>query len=204
MGIENYSAIDVIVGAANLLYAPTGTTLPDETTVVHNDFANWPAGWIHLGYTEDPPTFNYTYDVFQVEAQQSTAALKRSKTSEALVISTNLLQFDGDHLALATGGTNVTTAAAAGQKGFDRVTTGGGTSLTEYMFALESYREDVNGDLQPVRVFLYRGTITANGDIAFAKAAATTIPVQITGLLDDTKAVGAQLMEAIIVTAPAV
>lgn len=203
MGIANFDADDVLVGGGNLLYAPKGTTLPDETTVDVNDFASWPSGWIHLGYTGDAPTFNYTYDVFEVPAEQSLSPIKRKKNSEALTISTNLLQFDGDHLALATGGTNTDTAAGASQKAYSRVVGGGDTSLDEYMFALEGQREDANGDLQPVRFFVYRATIRANGDIAFAKAAATAIPVQIEALNDDTKSAGSNLYEAHIVTAPA-
>ncbi|WP_230677481.1 hypothetical protein, partial [Streptococcus pneumoniae] len=56
---------------------------------------------------------------------------------------------------------------------------------------------------QPVRVFIYRGSIRVDGNIEFAKGAGTSLPATITGLLDSSKAVGAQLMEIHVVTAPA-
>lgn len=203
MGVENFDSDDVFVGAANLLYAPLGTSLPDETSVAVNAFASWPSGWVHLGYTAEGPAFSYSYDVFAVEAQQATAPLRRKKTTENITISASLLQFDAAHLALVTGGSVTSTAAGAGQKQYDKAVGGGEVELPEYMFAIESTRPDADGDLQPFRFFLWKGNITANGDISFAKTAATSIPVQISGLIDDDKAVGAQLYEAHFVLADA-
>lgn len=203
MGVENFDSDDVLVGAANLLYAPLGTSLPDETSVDVNDFADWPSGWIHLGYTSEGPSFTYSYDVFAVEAQQATAPLRRKKTSETLTITASLLQFDANHLALITSGDVTSTAAGASQKQYDKVVGGGEVELPEYMFAIESTRPDGDGDLQPFRFFIFKGNITANGDISFAKDAATAIPVIINALIDDDKAVGAQLYEAHFVLADA-
>lgn len=203
MGVSNFDSDDVFVGAANLLYAPLGTSLPDETSVDVNDFASWPSGWIHLGYTSEGPAFTYSYEVFAVEAQQATAPLRRKKTTETLSISASLLQFDANHLALITGGTVTSTAAGASQKQYDKAIGGGEVELPEYMFAIESTRPDADGDLQPFRFFLFKGNITANGDISFAKNAATAIPTQINALIDDNKAVGAQLYEAHFVLADA-
>lgn len=203
MGVENFEADDVFAGAANLLYAPLGTSLPDETTVDVNDFASWPSGWVHLGYTAEGPAFTYSYETFEVEAQQATAPLRRKKTTETATITASLLQFSAEHLALVTGGSVTSTAAGVGQKGYKKVVGGGEVDLTEYMFAIESTRADDNGDLQPFRFFLWKGTITANGDINFAKNAATALPVTISGLTDSDKAVGAQLYESHFVLAPA-
>lgn len=203
MGVENFNSDDVFAGAANILYAPLDTALPDETTVEANDFANWPSGWVHLGYTSEGPSFTYSYETFEVEAQQATAPLRRKKTTETATITASLLQFSAEHLALITGGTVTTTAAGAGQKGYKSVSGGGEVELDEYMFAIESTRPDDDGDLQPFRFFLWKGTITANGDINFAKNAATAIPVTIAGLTDSDKAVGSQLYTAHFVLADA-
>jgi hypothetical protein len=200
--MPNFSADDVIVGEGNLLYAPLGTALPDETTVGYGAYDSW-TSWIHFGYTTEPITFNYSYDEFSVEVQQSLAPIKRRKTTESMVISTTLAQFTGDILALVTGGTNTDTAAGASQKGFSRVTTGGSSNIAEYMVAVEGYRIDDVGTQQPVRVFLYKATITASGDMPFDKAGVTGLPVTITGLTDPDRAVGSNLYEAQIVTAPA-
>ena len=199
-----YSADDVIVSEASVLYAPTGTTIPDETSVAWYDnggtFSNW-TGWTLLGYTTTPTTLGYSYDLFEVDVQQSTVPIKRRKTSESLVIGTTLAQFDGDILALVLGGTNTDTAAGASQKAFSQVVAGGDTNLSEYMFAIEGYRpSNSTGTKQPVRVFVYKATINVNGDIPFDKAGTTQIPVQINALADTSKAIGQQLVRIDIVT----
>lgn len=201
---ENFSSSDVLVTAANILYAPKGTALPDETTVAWNDFDSWPSGWEHLGYTASPARTTYTYDVFELGVEQSTSPIIQRKTNERATTDIALSQFSADNLALVTDGTVTSTAAGASQKAFDKVVTGGSPNLPEYMFALEGYRPaNTGGSEQPVRIFFYRGTIRLNGSIEFAKGAGTNIPAQITALTDPTKTVGAQLMEVHIVTNPA-
>jgi hypothetical protein len=200
--MASYTSDSVLVAEAAILYAPTGTALPDETSVAWNTFGSW-TGWTMLGYTTQPTTFTYAYDTLQVDVQQSLAPIKQRKINESVVLASALAQFEGALLALVLSGTNVTTAAGAGQKGFDRVTTGGDPALTERMFAIEGWRQDSAGTKQPVRCFIYRGTITANGAVPFNKSAVTEIPITITGLGDSTKAIGANLLEWQIVTAPA-
>lgn len=200
--MASYTSDSVLVAEAAVLYAPMATALPDETSVAWNTFGSW-TGWTMLGYTTQASTFSYSYDVFEVDVQQSLAPIKRRKTGEAVAISTALAQFEGALLALALSGTNATVAAGAGQKGWDRVIMGGDPALDEYMFALEGWREDAAGAKQPVRVFMHRGTITVNGEIPFDKNAVTAIPITINGLADSTKAVGAQLLEIHVVTAAA-
>jgi hypothetical protein len=202
MGVSNFDSVDVLVGAANLLYAPKGTTKPSDTTVLVNDFASWPVGWLHFGYTSEGPNFNYAYEIFEVIAQQSTAPLKRKKTTETLTITASLLQFEAANMALVTGGTITHTAAGVSQKEVDKIVAGGATTLNEYMFAWESTRPDSSGVLQPVRMFLPRGTITQNGDTTFSRDGATVIPVQVAALLDDTLPIGQQLYDLRIVTGP--
>lgn len=200
---ENFSTSDILVTAANILYAPLATALPDETTVAANDFDAWPSGWVHLGYTATPASTSYTYDVFELGVEQSTSPIIQRKTNERAITDVALSQFSAENLALLTDGTVTTTAAGASQKAYKKVVTGGSPNLKEYMFALEGIRPDANGVSQPIRIFFYRGTIRLNGSIEFAKGAGTNIPAQITALADPTKAVGAQLMEAHIVTNPA-
>lgn len=200
---DNFAAADVLVTAANIMYAPLTTALPDETTVIWNDLDGWPVGWVHLGYTATPSRITYTYDVFELSVEQSTAPIIQRKTNERAVVDIAFSQFNGRNLALLTDGTAADVAAGASQKGWTRVITGGSTDLPEYMFALEGLRPDAAGGDQPVRVFFYRATVRVNGSIEFAKAAGTNLPAQITALLDSTKAVGAQLLEIHIITAPA-
>ena len=203
MATVNFSSNDILVAEANILYAPKGTTLPDETTVAWNSFASWDAAWKHLGYTAEAARIGYSYDTFELEVEQTTQPVIQRKVSEQFTIDFTLAQFDGQNLALVTGGTATNTAAGASQKGYTTVKAGGDSNLNEYMFAIEGYRPDTNGTKQPVRIFVHRATIRLNGNIQFSKAAGTTIPVQIVGLADTSKSVGQQLFEAHIVTAPA-
>lgn len=203
MATENYSSASVIVSPVDVLYAPMGTALPDETTVAWRTFTGWHANWVHLGYTMTPTSMNYTYDVTEVSVEQVTSPIKRSKTNERVTFNLELAQFEGANLALILDGTNTPTAAGAGQKAFSRVVAGGSTTLNEYMFAIEGVRPDSAGTDQPFRIFVYRATIRANGDIQFAKANGTALPVIVEGLTDTTKTVGQQLLEVQIVTAPA-
>lgn len=203
MATVNFSASDILVAEANILYAPKGTAFPDETSVDWNDFASWHANWVHLGYTSEPARMGYTYDTFELEVEQTTQPVIQRKVRERFTIDFVLAQFDGDNLALVTGGANVDTAAGAGQKAWSQVKAGGDTNLNEYLFAIEGYRPDSGNTKQPVRIFVHRATLRLNGNIQFSKNAGTTVPVQITGLADTSKTVGEQLFEAHIVTAPA-
>lgn len=200
--MATFNSDSVLLTAANILYAPLSTALPDETTVDWNSLGDW-TGWTHLGYTATPARISYTYDVAESFVEQSTAPIKQSKTNERATVSLEFAQFDGDVLEILLDGTATDTAAGASQKAYTKVVTGGSTTLNEYMFALEGVRVDAAGNDQPVRVFFYRGTIRVNGDIQFAKANMTTLPAQITALLDSGKTVGQQLMEVHIVTAAA-
>ena len=203
MADVNFTSNDVLVAEANILYAPKGTAFPDETTVAWNDFAAWDAAWKHLGYTAESSRIGYNYDIFELEVEQTTQPVIQRKVRERFTLDFVLAQFQGESLALVTGGTATDTPAGVSQKGFTKVVAGGDTNLNEYLFAIEGYRPDTNGDKQPVRIFVHRTTIRLNGNIQFSKNAGTTVPVQIAGLADTSKPVGQQLFEAHLITAPA-
>lgn len=199
--MPNFSSNDILVAEANLLYAPVGTALPDETTVDWNSYDDW-TDWVHLGYTDAVSNLTYNYEEYTYTPEQATSPLVRRKVSETLTFSFALAQFSGDHLALVTGGTAADTAAGASQKGYTLVEGGGDTDIDEYMFALEGWRKAA-GVKQPVRIFFHKAIIVANGDIPFGKQNAAIVPVQVTAVPDTNKAVGKQLFAAHIVTAAA-
>ena len=203
MATVNFTSNDVLVSEANILYAPKGTALPDETSVAWNTFTGWHASWKHLGYTAEASRIGYSFETFELTVEQTTQPIIQRKVSETFTLDFVLAQFQGANLALVTGGSSTDTAAGASQKAFTTVKAGGDTNLNEYLFAIEGYRPDSAGTKQPVRIFIHRATIRLNGNIQFSKNAGTTIPVQIVGLADTTKPSGEQLFEAHIVTAPA-
>jgi hypothetical protein len=200
--MASYSSSSVLVAEAAVLTAPLGTALPDETSVAWNTFGSW-TGWTMLGYTNQPTAINYSYDLFQVDVQQSLSPIKSRKTNERVTFKTSLAQFEGALLAIALQGSNSDTAAGASQKAFSEVVMGGDPAMTERMFALEGWREDSAGTKQPVRVFAYRTIVSADGDIVWDKAAVTGIPITATGMADTTKSIGQQLLKIHVITAPA-
>lgn len=199
--MASYSSDSVLVAEGAVLTAPTGTTIPSISTVAWNTFGSW-TGWTMLGYTTEPTQLTYSYDLFEGDVQQSLAPIIQRKTNERTVITSALAQFEGALLALVLSGTNTITAAGSGVKPNERIVTGGDPALTERMFAIEGWRQ-VAGVKQPVRVFVYRATITANGAIPFDKNAITAIPFTVNALGDPSKAIGQNLMEIHIATGAA-
>lgn len=203
MATVNYDSDDVIISEADVLTAPLGTTLPSLNTVGWRSFASWHANWVHRGYTSTPTSFNHSYDTFEADVQQSTAPIKVRKINERLTLTFSLAQFEPSNITWILDGTQTDTAAGASQKGYSVTEFGGDTELTEQMIAIEGYRVDSAGTKQPIRVFLYRATVTANGDMSFDKNGMTVIPVQAVGLADTDRATGVQVGRIEIVTAPA-
>lgn len=200
--MPSYSVSDIIASPAAILYAASGASLPDETSVAYNAYSSW-TGWTLLGYTAEPATVTMERETEQLTVEQVLAAVREIVTAEALSIKTKLVQFDGALLAILLGGANANTNAGAAQKAFSEVTFGGNPQLTEYQFAIEGYRVDSAGTKQPVRVFVHKGIIKAAGDIAFDKAAMVGVPIEIHALANTSLSDGANLGKIHIVTAPA-
>lgn len=200
--MPNFSTNDILIAEANLLYAPTGTSLPDETTVAWNAYDSW-TSWTHLGYTDAVSNVSYSYEEFAYTPEQALSPVVRRKISETMELTFSLAQLSAAHLALLTGGTATATAAGASQKAFTEVVGGGDTAITQYMFALEGYRLDSSGNKQPVRLFFHKASIMLNGQIPFGKNTAATVPVTVKADTDSTQDAGEQLFVAHFVTAPA-
>lgn len=195
------NASDIILSPARLFYAPVGEALPDETTVEYG--AAWGGNWTELGYTNAPITLSYSYDEYEVEVEQVTLPLRRTKTGEDVMIETTLVEITADNLQLAMGGAVTTTAAGAAQRGFEELRAGGETALDTYAWGFEGRYEDATGTAFPVRLFLWKATATLNGDLAFAKAQETGIPIQVKALADTSQPAGQQLLVFQKVTAEA-
>lgn len=200
MGIANYDSDRVAMSEGNAIIAPRGTTYPSDSTVTINDYANWPSGWRHLGHTESGPNFNYTFEVAEARSQQSGGPLKRRKVNELLTTTLNLMQWNAEHVAYATGGTVTTTAAGAGQKAVEKVVWGGESQMDEWLFAIEWYMDDEDGVSQPVRLFLPKVTVRWNGETVLARNGVALLPLQVEALIDDELAAGAQLADLRIIT----
>ena len=192
---------DILISPATIWYAPTGESLPDETTI---DFGeSWGGNWTSLGYTLTPVSVSYTQEVFDLEVEQITNPVRRQITKEDVMFETTLAELTGDNLALAFNGTKTSTAAAAGQRAYDLIEAGGRVDLDEYAFGLEGLYKDSSNNEFPVRIFLYRATAVLNGQMTFGKSAGVGIPIQIRAMADTTKSTGKQILAIHKVTAKA-
>lgn len=192
---------DIIIAPATLYVAPTGEALPSADTVQYG--AAWGGNWVSMGYTLTPVSMQYDQELFELEVEQLTNAVKRLRTKEEAMIETTLAEITGANLNLPLDGTVTTTAAGASVRGKTVVEAGGKTAITERAVGFEGLMK-VDGTIQlPVRFFFYKATIQLNGKLEFSKKAAAGIPVQIKALADTSKAVGKQIMIVQIVTAKA-
>jgi len=184
---------DIIVTSARLWRAPVGTALPAESLAVD---AAWPSGWIDVGYTLEPVKAAYTFDVLDVMVQQEMGSVKRIRVKEALKLATVLAELTAANLALAFAGDAVSVAPAGGTPGYEEFSVGGKYELPESMWGLEGSYVNEDGELQPIRVFVWRATAAAGGELAFNREAVAGVPLEVSALHDRTKAKGKRLMVA--------
>lgn len=180
------SVSDLIVSPAKVYYAATGTTLPDESLAYGG---SWPTGWTAVAETSAPLTINYNYDSLDYDIQESIAPVGRKKTKETLTAETVLAGITLTNLALMMGGTVTTTAAGAGQHGYEYLKGGDITTLAQKAWGFEGQTEDG----QPVRIVIYKATAIAGGRLEFGKATQSGIPLQLSALADMSKSAGERL-----------
>lgn len=189
---------NILITPAIIYRAPVGTALPDETSVAYG--ADWGGAWINVGYTLEPLAMAIDEQTFELEVQQVVNPVIQRRTKQIVTFETTLAETTGVNLALALDGSNSDTAAGVGQKAFSEIKMGGSTTITQYAWGFEGVRPDADGNDQPVRVFLYKGTCVTGGQVQMAKGEATGIPIKITALPDTSKSIGQQLMVIHIVT----
>lgn len=190
---------DLLMSGARVLYANTGTSLPSETSVAFG--ASW-SSFTELGILGDELRVNYRPTFTGISPQNALGNVKAYRTNEMLTLESTLEDFTGPNLALLTGGTNTTTGAGVSQKPFYSVAFGGQPVVTTKLWGFEGFRADVNGTLQPVRFFIFAGSIRANGPMRFNKEQKLVMPFLIEAYHDPTLTVGQQLGKIQIVTGP--
>jgi hypothetical protein len=190
---------DILVTPAKIYRAPVGEAVPDESTVAYG--AAWGGNWTDLGYTLEPVSLSYETETFKLMVEQLTAPVRAVRQEETITIETVLAEITGANLAMAMDGTNTATSAGVNQVAYDLVEAGGSVSISEYAWGFEGYRLTSTDSKLPVRVFVYRGVATLNGQLTFAKSAGVGIPLRIEAMPDTTKAAGKQILQIHNVTA---
>lgn len=191
---------DILLSPAKIYYAAVGTALPNPNSIGYG--TAWSGGWSDLGYTLTPITVGYSQEIFKLEVEQVTLPVKGLITMQEVTIETSLAEITAANMALAFGGTVTTTAAGTAQVALEELKSGGSSSITYYAWGLEGLYVDSSNNQLPVRVLIYRGSATLNGNLNFSKREAMGIPLQITAWADTTKTAGQQLWTFQKTTAP--
>ena len=204
--MSNPEVANVLKTGAIIYYAPVGEAEPDETTVVYGD--DWGGNWARMGYTKAPTAFGYEDERAAINVEEELSPIDEWRTSEDLNIETVLAELTADYLRHAAGYDDVvsTTAAGAGQKGFEEMSLGGEVKVQKYAYGLEGLYLNANGDEEPVRIFVWKATAKLNGQLEFSKKnddSSGGIPLQLHALTDTTQSAGEKLFTFQRVTAEA-
>lgn len=184
--MANPVVANILKTGAVLWYAPTGETVPDETSVAFG--GAWGGNWARVGYTKEPLALIYTDTRHSIKVQEVLGVVREFRIEEDAMLETVLAELTGAYLQLAAGGqgTLASTAAGAGQKAYEQITLGGEEEITEKSWGFEGIYLDASGNDFPVRVFVHKGTAKINGNIEFSKKSDdyVGIPIQIHVLAD--------------------
>ena len=184
---------DIVVSAARLFHSPVGTAAPLDTLDVD---ADWPEGWVSVGYTLEPVKAQYTFDVLEVMVQQEMGTVKRIRIKEALKLGTILAELTATNMALAFAGETTTAAATSSLAGYEEFSVGGKYELPMAQWGIEGSYVDADEVLRPIRVFVWKATAAAGGELVFNREQVAGVPLEISALHDRSKAKGRRLLAA--------
>ena len=181
---------DILISPVNVYYAPVGEANPDETSIDFDEA--WGGNWTNLGFTTAPLTMAYDSELFELEVEQITNPIKGQRTKETMEFETTLGELTAANLKLTLGSTSTiaTTAAGAGQKGYQEFGFGGEVNLPLYKFGFEGFTLDSNNNKLPLRIFVHTASFTMGGNLEFSKKAAAGIPIKIRAWPDTAQAAG--------------
>lgn len=192
---------DILISPIKIYTSALAVALPDETSVAAG--ASWGGSWTDLGYTLGPLTMKKDDETFELEVEQIGIPVKQIRSKEMVQIEVSLAELTAANLKIAFGSTSTITTMAAGasQHGFDSFPFGGEVLLPEAQYGFEGYVLDSSNRQLVKRFFFYKATASMGGSLEFTKKAATGVPLRLTVLADTSKAAGAQLGIAHLVTA---
>lgn len=186
---------NIVKSGAWLYNAPIAEANPDETTVDYG--ADWGGNWVRVGFTKAPLSAAYDSEEFDIEVEEELAAVKRKRVKESGTWETVLAELTAEYLQLAASNQDAVseTAAAAAQKGYEETGLGGEPELTEKKWGIEGLFINASGDLEPIRIFMHKGTARLNGPLEFSQKTTdyVGISIQIKALADTTQSAGRKL-----------
>jgi hypothetical protein len=158
------NASEIVVASNGQVYvAPVGTPLPATSVVALN------AAFVGLGYaTEDGASVSVTPEVADYMAWQSRSPVRREKTSQEIMVSIALMQWNEQTVPAAFGGGVVT--GTAGNYRYDLPTDD--AALDERVMVLDA----VDGTVHMRWVFP-RGNVTEAVEAAFQRGTPASLPI---------------------------
>lgn len=194
--MANPSVTNILKTGAVLWYAPTGESKPDESSVAYG--GSWGGNWARVGYTKQQLTLAYESEETDIEVEEVLAPVKRFRISESLTVETVLAELTAAYLQLAASNQDTVTETPQGtdQDAYEETGLGGEVILTEKAWGFEGLYIDADGNEQPVRIFVHKGTARVNGELEFSQKADgyPGIPIQIKALADTTQSTGQELL----------
>lgn len=177
---------NILKSGAVAWIAPEGTAFPDETTV--NAGAAWGGAWVRMGFTKEPLKLAYDDENHNIEVEEFLAAVGRKRIGEESKMETVLSELTGDYLKYAMDGALTTTAAGAGQKGFEELLVGNDSEKPVYAVGFEGIRYNATGVALPIRIGYWRCTIRLNGELEFSRRSDdhTGVSIQVEALANTT------------------
>lgn len=163
------SAGNILKSGAAMWYAPVGEARPDETSVAAG--AAWGGNWARVGFTKAPLAFKFSQDIWLGQTEEMLGPVAARKIGQSLEMETMLSELTGEYLNLVTGGnsTLTTTAAGAGQVGFEQMPLANDSGIDVLAIGFEGSLWDANNVELPFRVFLDNAIFILNGDLEFSK-----------------------------------
>lgn len=171
MAGDFYNADNVVVGHAMLMVTPwvKGAVEPiplDATPLFDPDHANWGAEWLSIGATNEGFKVNVETSTTQITIEEQSTPVGETVESKAIGIEAVLAESTLEAIRYSWGGgTIVTTAAASGVTGTEKM------SLTDdieyYTVCLET--RNFNGFAR--RLYVPKVSITGSGEVSFRRAA---------------------------------
>jgi hypothetical protein len=99
----NVKPYEVIVGAADVYFAPTGTTFPSlsDTYTPGSGFGGTGTAWKKVGYTDGGVKVGHPQTIVEIRTDQVTAPIKAVRSEESLEITCNIVTLSNTNYALA-------------------------------------------------------------------------------------------------------
>ena len=200
---------NIIIGPGRVFRSMPNEVLPDETTVPYRGVPQTPPGMGWGGNWEDigllmagsAVQMRHSATMKEIRADGFMLPLDRVPTARAISFAFTVLEYTPENLQLVfPDSTLTTTAAAAGQKGYQDLVIGSGQDNPAYAIGIEAFRKDSAGTKQPVRWRLYGASVEQDGETPFNQDNESMLPIVCHALHWDDAGQVAQLHY---VTAPA-